>query len=526
MAKKVGKPLSLKKLASIPPVLPVISDHPLDLESAAQDKFELCYRLGPIFDIIRHKNTAMPTTIAIYGDWGVGKTSAMRWLEALIKEWDEQSGGADKTKIHPVWFYPWKYHDKEDVWRGLISEVIIKSIDVKEATPQRVKEALKQFGLFLGKGFVHILSSMTLKAGKEGVAEAEVDLSAIKDILADYDKVAHPEKAYLNEFENSLEKWINNTLGKNDRMVIFIDDLDRCMPEIALQVLEALKLYLNIKKLIFVVGLDKDVIEKLVKDHYEKLGLKDYTKSENYLAKMFQTEVMVGPSERQITDYLDEQLDKIEYFKGNYLNANEKTLFKGLIEKFADRNPREVKRLINSAVMAGAGAEMLKKAEHQQTTISFKQGLQVFFVRKILEERYKLPRLVGSIIGNVFFSEWSRIVRENMAKNSNFPCSFKVPEDYKKEPVSPEEKTTRRLDDTFSSFTPEPYHELLKERKFMPYLHLLEDEDLGRLMQIEFSSEIAEISQKVEPQQSDEEVIRTAVAKQLKKKLGELQPED
>jgi hypothetical protein len=81
MAKKDGKTLSLKKLASIPPVLPVISDHPLETSTAGQDKFDLCYRLGPIFDIIRHPKTAMPTTIAIYGDWGVGKTIDTRWLE-------------------------------------------------------------------------------------------------------------------------------------------------------------------------------------------------------------------------------------------------------------------------------------------------------------------------------------------------------------------------------------------------------------------------------------------------------------
>jgi hypothetical protein len=47
MAKKDKKMLSLQKLASVPPVLPVISDHPLEKETAGQDKFDLCYRLGP-----------------------------------------------------------------------------------------------------------------------------------------------------------------------------------------------------------------------------------------------------------------------------------------------------------------------------------------------------------------------------------------------------------------------------------------------------------------------------------------------
>jgi len=513
--------LSLQKLASIPPVLPVISDHPLEKETAGQDKFDLCYRLGPIFDIIRHPKTAMPTTIAIYGDWGVGKTSAMKWLDALIGEWNKSKENAGKTKVHTIWFYPWKYHDKEDVWRGLISEVILASINVEGADLPRVEKAAKQFGLFLGRSFLHVLGAINEKAG-----------SAVQKTIEEFSRVNHPERAYLNEFEDSLKEWTDETLGDNDRMVIFIDDLDRCMPEIAMRVLEALKLYLNIKKLIFVVGIDRDVIEPLVKDHYEKLGLKGY-KSENYLAKMFQTEVTVGPSEDQVNDYLDEQLEQMEYFRDDCLNTNERLLFRDLINKFADRNPREIKRLINSAIMAGAGADMLKKAGMKKLSMSFKQGLQVFFIRKIVEnpKTYNMPRLVGSNLGNEFFAEWSRIVRKNRDK-PGFKYSFKVPEDFKKEQAGItdlEDKTRRRMDETFLSFAPEPYHELLRDSRFTQCFHLLADEDLGRLMQIEFSSEIAEITQKVETppvEKSDEEIIREAIAKQLNKKPDELRNED
>lgn len=525
--------MSLEKLAQIPPVLPVISGHPLDLESAAQDKFELCYRLGPVFDIIRHKDTAMPTTIAIYGDWGTGKTSAMRWLDALIGEWNKSKENTGETKVHTVWFYPWKYHDKEDVWRGLISEVILASINVKGADLPRVEKAAKQFGLFLGRSFLHVLGAVNDKAG-----------SAIQKTIEEFNRVDHPEKAYLNEFESSLKEWTDETLGENDRMVLFIDDLDRCMPEIALQVLEALKLYLNIKKLIFVVGLDKDVIEKLVKDHYEKLSLKDYTKSENYLAKMFQTEVTVGPSESQVTDYLCEQLKQIEYFKEPYLNLVETFLFMTLINKFADRNPREVKRLINSAVMAGAGAEMLKKAGEQKPALSFKQGLQVFFIRKIVEnpKTHNMPRLVGSNLGNEFFSKWSEIVRENRGKPPFFPSHIQLSEEYIQKLQQAREdiifgetlsqmlgaKEKRELFEKPPG-VPEPYYELIQNFHFRNLLRLLKDETLGRLMQIEFSSEIAEITQKVEPQpskKSDEEIIREAIAKELNKTSDELQKED
>ena len=132
---------------------------------------------------MRYPGTQTPMAIAVYGDWGTGKMTAMKWLHGLIDEWNEKGKAEKKMKIRPVWFYPWKYDNKEDVWRGLIAEVIINSIDVKGATIQTVKNAAKQFGLFLGRSFLHVLAGVKLKAKTPGdTAEAEIDLASIKEI--------------------------------------------------------------------------------------------------------------------------------------------------------------------------------------------------------------------------------------------------------------------------------------------------------------------------------------------------------
>ena len=530
-----------EKLAQTPPVLPVISDHPLDRENAFDDRFDLCLRLGPVFDIIRHSKTPTPTAIAIYGDWGTGKTSSMKWLEGLINEWNKNGKAEDKTTIRTVWFYPWKYHDKDDVWRGLISEVILKGTEIKGADTAWITKTAKQFGPLLGKGFMHALAALKLKVGGGSIpVGAELELSFIKDIISEYDKTIHPEKAFLNEFENSFEQWLKKAIGDDERMVIFIDDLDRCMPQVALKVLEALKLYLNIKQLIFVVGVDKDVIKPLVKKHYEDLGLKE-DKSDNYLAKMFQTEVTVGPSEQQVVDYLNYHLDNVKYFQPPYLKPSEKQLFRYLINKLADRNPREVKRLINSAVMSGAGIEMLKKAGDGRSDYSFKQGLQVFFIRKILESKeYDKPRLLGSNRGSAFFSEWSQIVCTNIKEDENFPLTITVPEDYQQillkyrdikdgsiDQVS-EQMKKRALAESPPDI-PMAYYKFIKNPHYSDLLILLADERLGQLMQIEFSAEIAEITKEAEPAPKKEEdatIIRNAIAKYLGKEPDALEDED
>jgi len=139
-------------------------------------------------------------------------------------------------------------------------------------------------------------------------------------------------------------------------MVVFIDDLDRCMPQIALLVLEALKLYLNLPKLVFVVGVDRSVVIKLVSEHYNELGLKD-EKSRDYLAKMFQVEATVAPSEPEVADFLETALEDNEVWQ-KALSDTDREIFLPVFESLSRQSSREVKRLVNSARMAGVGVEM------------------------------------------------------------------------------------------------------------------------------------------------------------------------
>ncbi len=519
--------IEYQKFALREPELTVLSDYALRPEQTYRDSFNLRYRLGPVFDIVRYPDTRTPMAIAVYGDWGTGKTTAMKWLHGLIKEWNDHGKAKDKIKIRPVWFYPWKYHTQEDVWRGLVGEVILNSIDIKTASAKTVTEAFKMLGIFIGKSAIDLIS-----AAKIGVPGFELSGESIEKIAEDFKEAAHPEKPYLNPFEDTMKTWVKKTLGKNQRMVVFVDDLDRCMPEIALKVLEALKLYLNIEKLIFVVGVDKKVIDKLVKEHYKKLGL-DEDKSKNYLAKMFQVEVQVEPSEQQISDFLDEQLQDITYWQEPHLSEDERGMFKSLIFKLAERNPREVKRLINSALMMGAGAMMLKAGG-----LKFNQGLQLFFIRRILEQRFTMGLLIGSDRGDKFFRQWSEIVCDGRKKDENFPCSIKVSKDLEKlltgevhkiaVEVSTEGKPKRRHTEEVKpdlSFAPPEYHDLLQNPRFSGLLHLLGDEDLGELMRIPYPVKIAEIAAVVGTSK-EEDIILEVIARKLGKKPKDVSIDD
>jgi predicted KAP-like P-loop ATPase len=353
--------IEYQKFATREPELTVLTDHTLRPEEAyLSDRFELRYGVGPIYDIIRHEETQTPMSIAIYGDWGAGKTTAMKWLHGLINEWNKNGQADEKIKIKPVWFYPWKYDKKEDVWQGLIAEVIWNAMADKIDSVKSLSEALKQVGVFLGKSAINIISAVKIT-----VPGFENQGKAIEKIIKNMKEAVYPEKPYLNPFEDTLKTWVKKYLGEKQRMIIFIDDLDRCMPEIALQVLEALKLYLNIDGLIFVVGVDPVVINKVVEEHYKRLGFDpeneiDKKKISRYLAKMFQVEINLSCNQRQIEEFLDEKLSSVKYWKEEkYLEEEEKDIIRRVILSKAKRNPREIKRMINSSLIRGTGALML-----------------------------------------------------------------------------------------------------------------------------------------------------------------------
>ena len=555
-AKKTVRPaLTFEDFVKRPPKLTILTDQPLTAEQVRKlfksDPFNFRYKLGPVFDILRYggkgaESDQMPTAILITGDWGTGKTTAMKWLEVLLEEWNskrpDKVPAKEYIKVHPVWFYPWKYHDKEDVWKGLLAEVILNAMN-SDADVKTIIEAFKTASLFVGKSVLALASATKIKLSK-----LEISGEALTKIKDEFKDAVYPENAYLNPYEKALEDWLKKTLSGNNRMVIFIDDLDRCMPEIGLQVLEALKLYLNIPNLVFVLGVDKKVVEKLVIEHYKKLGLvkeKDKDKEETeperedriqaerkarqYLSKMFQTEIELAPSEKQINNFFEQHIKDIAQRDKRLADNDHQELFKRLILKFARRNPREVKRQLNNTLIAGAGPEMIDVGQGEQQP-TFEQGLQLYFIREVLKGYTLIAEMINTDLGMRFFSDWSELAIRDKDKLSRPPI----------EPLEQPREDKSSLSDELIARESE-----YQQKK---YTQLLSDQDLQALMQIPFSHKLAELMAEISPAGPAEKVvpsateqileikeapasedyiiIRDAVARQRNKKPDELTYED
>ena len=399
------------------------------------DAFDLERKLKPIYEAVLSPATETPFSVMVSGGWGTGKTSSMRWLDEYLRA--KGDGKENRPKVDTCWFYPWKYQDREDVWKGLIAEVILASIDFEKVDAGKIVMAARQFGKFLGGSFVRVLSSLkfSFEVGAKGAATASADIDvkeALTGIIEEYGKHVTPQEAYYNVFEKTLEGWIAQSYKKDKsgkdkgRLVIFIDDLDRCLPAIALQVLEAIKLYLNIPNLVVIVGVDRQVIDAVVMKHYQdSLGAMAVDeirpKARQYLDKMFQVEAPIAPRDEQVVDYIEKQLARTSLWRR--IGDTHQPIFKGIIREIADINPRSVVRALNTAIV---GAE--DETHELRVAQSMQRALITTVLQKLPESEFgQVHDLCLREQGRAFFRKWSWCVVANPGK-PNYLTLEELPE--------------------------------------------------------------------------------------------------
>jgi len=208
-----------------------------------------------------------PLVIAVDGGWGRGKTSMLKCLEKAFKDKKDKS-------IRTAWFSPWQFQFEEapavsllQVLRETLREKTLFSID---RFRRKSSKLLKIVGTMAGEMTLKALTGFSVKSSdivKEGWA---------------YEKEYFEVKQLTTRMQEEFGKAIEELLGKDKRLVIFIDDLDRCRPANALRLLEALKLYLNAPGCVYVAAIDMDNLAQ---------NLAGVLKTENprdYLEKIFQ----------------------------------------------------------------------------------------------------------------------------------------------------------------------------------------------------------------------------------------------
>jgi hypothetical protein len=301
-------------------------------------------------------NTAGPFSIGVFGEWGTGKTSLMRIVEAELKKRNnaERKKHTHETKkeIITIWFNAWRYEKEEHPIIPLIG-TIVKEVEKNEHFLENLQNEKTSF-LKLLRAVAYGVS-LKSKLMIPGFAEVEASFVA-KDMLERKNKLTPDPLLDRSLYYEAYENLSAHKVPKNSRIVIIIDDLDRCFPDYAVKLLESIKLVLAQPGFIFIIGIARKVIEGYLQHRYEKdFGVIGF-KGNSYLDKII-----------QLPFHIPSHSDRMEEFSNKILRRidddikNELYLILPIIGAVSGGNPRAMIRFINNLIIDIAINDNLKK---------------------------------------------------------------------------------------------------------------------------------------------------------------------
>lgn len=348
-----------------------------------------------------------PLTIGVFGVWGAGKSTLLKLIEQKIDVDSEK-----KRKTLCININAWTFEGYEDAKIALM-EALLREIKEHKDIPSKVKDGvsklLKKLDFFklatkaASVGAPMIASVATgnpipLLLNVSGKAEEVSDgiknvANAMQSIRDDYLK--DEESDDTNSIVNNVRKFrkeFKETLKDDgiENVIVLIDDLDRCQPDRIIETLEAIKLFLSVEKMTFIIAADENVIQYAIRKKYPPIENYSVNLDKEYIEKIIQLPIYIPElSSKDIENYLmllvvqeycnidqfkkflkkikEEKLlisndvidvQKIKTIAIDYINKNDKQEFeetadiiagiKRIIAGNLKGNPRQAKRFLNT----------------------------------------------------------------------------------------------------------------------------------------------------------------------------------
>ena len=301
----------------------LLNDQPVS-EPDSKDVLGVADEISGLVDLIIGSRYSAPFTVGIDADWGMGKSTLMLQLQAAL--------AAHKNEgVVTTWFNAWTAQ-KSDALAGLIKSALME-VD-ENALRRLLRRVARNHGLLIGLRVMFIAAASFLHLGR------------VVDQIWDFMSV---DARSRNEIIKDLEKVFDNWAAKTKRtpsgrlLVVFIDDLDRCSTEVIVGVCEAMRLYLAVPGIVFVIGCDQEVLTRAARlsgmDSQAATSL-------GFLEKIIQiTYHKPAPDDQQISGL-------VEYYAGlSRAGGLFSEQARQIVVQGTGRNPRRVKRLLNSIIL-------------------------------------------------------------------------------------------------------------------------------------------------------------------------------
>lgn len=279
-----------------------------------------------------------PMTISLQGNWGTGKTSIMKQVESKL----------DSEKIKSIFFNTWQYsqfNSDNDLTIALITELVTFLASLLPEKAENRELLSKTFGLI--SNIAIGVTATILENATSGFINLEGVAEKIKNRTNG--RFSYEGIISLRELNQSFRDLVKKVIETEeiDRIVFFIDDLDRLHPSRAVEVLEVLKLFLESEYCVFVLAIDYNVVVKGIKNKYN--GEIDDEKGDYFFEKLIQVPFTVPIHNYDIENYIKKLLDNLNIVGVVSQNKNDfSSSVLPIILKSVGKHPRNIKRLLNS----------------------------------------------------------------------------------------------------------------------------------------------------------------------------------
>lgn len=291
-----------------------------------------------------------PVTVALQSSWGGGKSSALKLIEKRLRLNDDYV---------VVVCDPWEYDDLPKVEvRALLIGQVLEALAAKPSFIGDTKKLLKRIAwVKVGATITNMVLARTVDAEK----------------LVDAFTPSPEEPTSMAGFRTEFETLMKDSTGIK-KVIVLVDDLDRCSPDSVVAILEAIKVFLSVPKMAFVLAAEEALIRFAI-ERSTNSGARN-TYSDRYLEKIVQLPVRLPTLSREDAETF------IALLLAHRRGENEART-KALIEHVANRRESGTKPYIGAPYADGV---QVPEAEDLGLAAQIAQGLSV--------DRWSSPRAI------------------------------------------------------------------------------------------------------------------------------------
>lgn len=344
------------------------------------------------------ENSSAPITIALQGEWGSGKTSLMTRLErALCSAPDSRFIGIDIN----TWEYSMMSSPEATVYK-ILAQLVQELTKDDPASKKTFNGFLRGAGKFLYRG---VRESLKTIPGVGGMVAVGLEAANVPTDLPDHTE--SNETASLSDLKKALSAAVQKSISEADKrgVIIFVDDLDRLNPPVAVEILELLKNIFTLDNCIFVLAIDYDVVVKGLKPKFGELTEKNEREFRSFFDKIIQVPFSLPVNNYRPMDFVLKSLVDIGYVKEfDTTNPQVRSLFSTVVEASVGKNPRSIKRLINTLSLLDCIAQCGRPQENKSADNTLDDKILNFITVSI---QICYPKIYRMLSRNPGFTGWN-----------------------------------------------------------------------------------------------------------------------